>query len=38
MQTMNQSLAAAVKSNLITEATALTRAVDIDDFFKCMAR
>ena len=38
MQTMNQSLAAAVKSNQITEATALTRAVDSDDFFKCMAR
>jgi twitching motility protein PilT len=38
MQTMNQSLAAAVKVNLITEATALTRAVDSDDFFKCMAR
>jgi twitching motility protein PilT len=38
MQTMNQSLAAAVKANLITEATALTRTVDADDFFKCMAR
>jgi twitching motility protein PilT len=38
MQTMNQSLAAAVKSYLITEATALTRTVDADDFYKCMAR
>lgn len=38
MQTMNQSLAVAVKSNQITEATALTRTVDSDDFFKCMAR
>ncbi|MBN1129877.1 MAG: type IV pilus twitching motility protein PilT [Chitinispirillaceae bacterium] len=38
MQTMNQSLASAVKSNLISEATALTRSIDIDDFFKCMSR
>jgi twitching motility protein PilT len=38
MQTMNQSLASAVKTNLITEATALARSIDADDFFKCMAR
>ena len=38
MQTMNQSLAAAVKSNKITETVAMNRSMDIDDFMKCMMR
>jgi twitching motility protein PilT len=38
MQTMNQSLAAAVKANKITESTATGRSMDVDDFMKCMMR
>ncbi|MBN1128249.1 MAG: twitching motility protein PilT, partial [Chitinispirillaceae bacterium] len=38
MQTMNQCLAAAVKSNRITQAVAMNRAMDLDDFMKCMLR
>jgi twitching motility protein PilT len=36
MQTMNQSLAAAVKTQLITEDDALSVSMDHDDFRKCM--
>jgi twitching motility protein PilT len=38
MQTMNQALAAAVKSNRITEAAAMNRSMDVDDLSKCLMR
>jgi twitching motility protein PilT len=38
MQTMNQSLAAAVKFGKVTEISAVNRTMDLDDFNKCMAR
>jgi twitching motility protein PilT len=38
MQTMNQSLAWAVKKNFISEATAMNRTLDVDDLLKCMMR
>ncbi|MFP4014585.1 MAG: type IV pilus twitching motility protein PilT [Chitinispirillaceae bacterium] len=36
MQTMNQSLAGAVKAGLVTEQDALTVSLDHDDFRKCL--